>query len=194
VGEASPYYLSHPWAAARAAALLPEARIVVLLRDPVARAYSHYQERVKQGIETSPTFEAALEAEPHRLAGEVDRMLDDPAYVSWAHLNFGYRSQSDYLPSLRRWWDHFPREQVLVLRSEDFYADEAGALDQVRRFLGLEPVPPSPTRHYNRSAGPELDPSLERALWAELGPGVEELEAALGRQLGWAPIGALASR
>ena len=114
-GEASPYYLSHPWAAERAAALVPDARIVALLRDPVARAHSHYKERVKQGIEDLPSFAAAIAAEDDRLAGEVEHMLDDPTYVSWNHLNFGYLAQSDYATGLARWLDHYPADQVLVL-------------------------------------------------------------------------------
>ena len=85
-----------PMRPARAAALVPDARIIVALRDPVRRAHSHYQERVRQGIETLPTFAAAIAAEPDRLAGEWERMLDEPDYVSAAHLNFGYVAQSEY--------------------------------------------------------------------------------------------------
>ena len=159
VGEASPYYLSHPRAAASGRPRsVPEARIVAVLREPVARAHSHYQERVRQGIETLPTFAAAVEAEAGRLAGEVERMLEEPGYVSWNHLNFGYLAQSDYAAGLGRWLAAYPAEQVLVLRSEDFYADDAGVLAQVRGFLGLEATPPAETRQWNRTGTSDLDP------------------------------------
>lgn len=180
VGEASPYYLSHPHAAARAAALVPAARIVALLREPVARAHSHYQERVRQGIETLPTFAAAVEAEEQRLAGEVEHMLDDSAYVSWNHLNFGYLAQSDYATGLRRWLVAFPAEQVLVLRSEEFYADDAGVLARVRDFLGLGAEPPAATRQWNRTGSSALDPGLARELEERLAPSVAELASLLG--------------
>ena len=137
VGEASPYYISHPHAAERARQLVPDAKIICVLRHPVERAFSHYRERVKQGVETLDTFEAALDAEPDRIAGEVDRMERDPSYVSWNHLNFAYTDQSLYAASLERWFEQWPREQMLVLRSEDLYADPAAVLDQTREFLGL---------------------------------------------------------
>ena len=181
VGEASPYYLSHPHAAARAARLVPEARIVAVLRDPVARAHSHYQERVRQGIETLPTFAAAVEAEDDRLAGEVEHMLEDPTYVSWNHLNFGYLAQSDYAAGLGRWLAVFPAEQVLVLRSEDLYADDAAVLAQVRGFLGLDAERPAETKQWNRTGSSDLDPGLARELADRLAPSV----AALTELLDW---------
>ncbi|HEV2894458.1 MAG TPA: sulfotransferase, partial [Actinomycetota bacterium] len=73
-GEASPYYLFHPHVPARVAEHLPQVRLIALLRDPVGRAYSHYQHEVARGFETL-SFEEAIEAEPARLAGETQRML-----------------------------------------------------------------------------------------------------------------------
>lgn len=74
-GESSPYYIFHPLSAERAARLVPGARLIVLLRNPVDRAYSHYQHGLRRGYETLPTFEQALEAEPGRLAGEREKIL-----------------------------------------------------------------------------------------------------------------------
>lgn len=184
-GEASPYYLSHPHAAGRAAALLPDARIIVALRDPVDRAYSHFRERTRQGLETVPTFAEALAAEPERLAGEWDRMLEDPAYVSAAHLNFGYQTQSEYDRGLERWLAAYPREQVLVLRSEDYYRDERRVLAEVREFLGLAPVALPEPRHYNDLGRDDLDAGLVDELRARLRPSVERAEALVGRSFGW---------
>ncbi len=182
-GEASPYYLAHPHAASRAAALVPGARIIAVLRDPVARAHSHYQERVRQGIEDLPTFAAAVDAEADRLEGEVERMLEEPGYVSWNHLNFGYLAQSDYAAGLARWRAAYPAEQVLVVRSEDLYADDAAVLAQVRGFLGLEAQRPVETRAWNRTGTHDLDPGLARELGVRLAPSVEALESLLG----WPP-------
>ena len=93
---------------------------------------------MKQGVETLDTFEAALDAEPDRIAGEVERMERDPSYVSWNHLNFAYTDQSLYAASLERWFEQWPREQMLVLRSEDLYADPAAVLERSRAALGLD--------------------------------------------------------
>ena len=77
-GEATTYYLLHPAVPARASAAIPDARLVVILRDPVDRAYSHYQLSVRRGREKL-SFEEALDAEPERLAGAEERLLADPA-------------------------------------------------------------------------------------------------------------------
>jgi Sulfotransferase domain len=69
-GEGSPYYLFHPHGPARAAAAVPDARLIVMLRDPVERAYSHYQQEYARGFEDAGSFEAALDLEPSRLEGE----------------------------------------------------------------------------------------------------------------------------
>ena len=119
--EASPYYLFHPHAPARARQVAPDALIVALLRDPVERAFSHYKERRNH---TEPlSFAEALAAEDERTGGEEERMLADPSVISGAHRHQTYVAQSRYAPMLERWFAAFPREQVLVTAAEDFYAD-----------------------------------------------------------------------
>src|SRR5262249_27856015 len=81
-GEASPYYLFHPLVPDRAHELLPDAKLVVMLRDPVERAFSHHGHEVELGYEQLG-FAEALDREPERLAGELERMRADPAYVSF---------------------------------------------------------------------------------------------------------------
>src|SRR4051794_1281037 len=120
-GEASPYYLFDPRVPGRVAAELPEVRVIVLLRDPVDRAYSHHRERLQEGVETLD-FREALSAEPFRLAGELERMSADPLYYSEPHDWFSYRSRGIYAPQLRRWQDVIAPDRLLVVRSEDLYA------------------------------------------------------------------------
>jgi len=189
VGDASPYYLSHPHTAQRARDLVPNARILCVLRDPVDRAFSHYRERVKQGVETLPTFEAALEAESERTKGELDRMIEDPSYVSWNHLNFAYLDQSRYGRSVERWLRHWPQEQLLVMRSEDLYADPAAALARARAFLGLAAAeaPTDTDLHQNRLPSADVAPETRRQLWNELTTDVERLAALLDEPTWWLP-------
>lgn len=187
VGDASPYYLSHPHAAERARALVPDARIVCVLRNPVDRAFSHYRERVKQGIETLPTFEAALEAEPERVDGEVERMSNDPNYVSWNHLNFAYRDQSRYGASLDRWFTHWPREQMLVIKSEEMYADPPSVLARTRDFLGLAHVERviADDPHQNRLPTAAVAPDTREQLENEFHDDVERLARLLATTPWW---------
>ena len=70
-GEASPYYLFHPHAPKRVAGLMPQMKLIVMLRNPVDRAYSHYHHEVAGGHEKLATFEEAIACEDERLAGEA---------------------------------------------------------------------------------------------------------------------------
>lgn len=184
LGEATPYYLHHPHAPARAAQLVPQAKVIALLRHPVDRAQGHWAERVRQGVETLG-FPEAVEAEPARLAGEEERMVADPRYVSFAHQHWSYVDQGRYARGLGRWFDAYPRHQVLVLRSEDLYADPAATYDQVLSFLGLSNHRPSSLKGHNRSANDEIEPGLRAHLQAVLAPDIEQTETLLGRDLGW---------
>jgi hypothetical protein len=138
-GEASPYYMFHPLAPARMAAALPEARVIVVLRDPVERAWSHYQNERRLGAEPL-SFEDAIAAEPERLAGEAERMLADPGYQSFAWRHHSYLARGRYGEQLERLYELFPPAQVLVLQSEALLADPNQALESLWRFLGLAPL------------------------------------------------------
>jgi Sulfotransferase domain len=183
-GDASPYYLFHPLAAERLARDFPDVKIIVFLRDPVERAYSHFKERTHHGGETL-SFEEALAAEPERLRGEAERIVAEPGYVSAEHENHSYLAQGRYLDMLPRWFGLFPREQFHIAASEDFYADPQRHVNDVWKFLGLAPGSlRSRVRHnYLPAAGirPETRQGLQEAL-AEHNRGLEEL---LGRRLPW---------
>lgn len=136
--DASPYYLAHPLVPERAARLLPDARIIVLLRNPVDRAFSHYQHEVRGGREPL-SFAEAVEQEPARLAGEEERLRADPAYYSYNHHRYSYLLRGRYIDQLRRWLEYFPRDRMLLLQSERLFQDPAGTTAAVHRFLGLAP-------------------------------------------------------
>jgi len=128
----------HPLAPERAARLLPEARLIAVLRNPVDRAFSHYQHEVRGGRETL-SFAEALEREPERTAGEEARLAVDPDYYSYAHHRCTYIARGIYLPQLQRWTRHFPRSQLLVVQSEGLFRDPVATTEAVHRFLGLRP-------------------------------------------------------
>ncbi|HTW19112.1 MAG TPA: sulfotransferase [Mycobacteriales bacterium] len=183
-GEASPYYLYSPYAAERARALLPQAKIIIMLRDPVARAYSHYWERVHEGVEPL-SFDAALAAEDDRLAGEADRMAADPLYYSRPHDFYTYRDRGVYLPQLERWLGQYPSEQVLIVQSEAFYADKQAIFDQVTDFLGLPGHQLGEVKRFNyRPAEPMSEPSRE-FLTDFFVPHNRALYDYLGRDFAW---------
>ncbi|BCS33190.1 deacetylase sulfotransferase [Luteitalea sp. TBR-22] len=188
-GEATPYYLFHPHVPGRMHALVPEARVLVLLRDPVSRALSSYRHQVRQGRETRPLLQAMTE-EHATLAGEVARLEADPLYKGEAHRHFSYVSRGFYADQLERWFAVYPREQILVLRSEDFFRETASVYARVVEFLGLRPWAPSAFTPYNvaRSQALRVEPdeAATRAwLAATYAPHNVRLESMLERNLGW---------
>ena len=137
VGEASPSYLFHPLAAERVAAVIPGARLIALLRNPVDRAFSHYQHEVALGREPL-SFEDAIDQEDERMRGEVERMLHEPAYFSYAWWNYTYLARGRYAEQLERWLAAFPRDQLLILFTEELSRDPAATYGRVLAFLGAE--------------------------------------------------------
>lgn len=136
-GESSPFYLPHPRAAERICKMLPDVKLIVLLREPVARAYSHYIHEKNNGHE-SLTFETALAAEDKRISGEMERMREDPAYQSIPYCRHAYVHLGEYSAQLEPYLRHFSRDRMLVIRSEDMFADPQTTFNHITRFLGLE--------------------------------------------------------
>ncbi len=183
-GEASPYYLWHPLAPARAAAAIPAARLIVLLRDPVDRTWSHFREQRRNGVEEL-TFEEAIDAEAARTANEEERLTRDPRYVSFPHEHQSYVAQSEYERGLRRWFDRYAARQLLVLRSEDLYLDPQGVYDRVVEFLDIAPFTlPRPTA-WNAAPKHAMSSETRARLLAHFRPHNAELAALLGYDLGW---------
>ena len=166
-GEASPYYLFHPHVPGRVAEHLPQVKLIALLRDPVGRAYSHYQHEVARGFETL-SFEEAIEAEPARLAGETERMLAEPLYNSFAHQHHSYLARGRYHEQLERWRARFDDRQLLVLSSERFFADPGRCFEQVLDFLELPAFTPDGYEKHNahdyRKMGDQVARAPGRAL------------------------------
>ena len=135
-GEASPYYLYHPLAPSRVAGTYPDMKLIVLLRNPVDRAWSHYHHNRRRGRE-SRSFEDALAMEASQLKGEEERMVFEPGYKSEIHRHFSYTARGIYAPQIRRWLDCFRRNRFLFIRSEDYFKCPQKILESVFDFLGV---------------------------------------------------------
>jgi hypothetical protein len=183
--EGTPYYLFHPAVPERVAATLPRSRLLVLLRDPVDRAYSHYQLMRRMGREQLP-FADAIAAEEERLAGERERLLTDPGFRARHHRDHSYVARGLYAEQLERWFDHFPREQLLVLRAEDFRARPADVYTQVLEFVGVRPWDPGEFALHNVGSYAPLDPELRARLDARFAEPNARLTRLLGMTFDWA--------
>lgn len=132
-GEASTAYLTCPASAGLIAEANPEARIIMLLRNPAERAYSLYTYMVANGFEPLAPFERALAAEPARAARDPYRE-PIPGY----HYNYLYFESGLYGAQVQRYLERFPADRVLILLFEDLERDPRGTTARVFRFLGVD--------------------------------------------------------
>jgi len=181
-GEATPYALFHPLAPQRLQETAPAAKSIVLLRNPVDRAYSHFLLERSRG-EEKLDFAAALDAEQERLDGEEARLSQDPAYASDPHKHASYMARGEYAGQLERWFGVFPKKQILIIRSEDLYERTAEAFSRVADFLEINPDVKIPFATHNQSSGSPLDPAIRRRLSEHFAP----FNARLADLLGWDP-------
>lgn len=171
-GESSPTYLMEPGVPERVAAVLPDVRLIILLREPVERAASHFSLRRGKGSEPESTLAAALEDEGRRLQGNSH------------HDGFGgaidcYFEQGSYVKGLRKWSEHFDRKQMLVVDSAELFSDPATVYDRTLRFLGLSPHQPDFVVH-NATARVKVEDETLAGLRERYRPLNADLEAEFG--------------
>ena len=184
-GESSPYYLFHPAAAGRIKETVPDVKLVAVLREPVSRAYSNYWDRRATGHEDLPTFEAAIAAEPERLADATDDALRAPDAYSYDHDNHSYVARGHYAEQLRRYFDHFERGQLLVLSADVVRREPVASFKRLEAFLGLRPVEIDLTSYNVRSGYPPLAAATRDELHEHYRPHNQELYELLGEDFGW---------
>lgn len=124
IGEATPYYLTHPAAPTKIAGRLGSPKIIAILRDPIGRGYSHYTYNRMRKVEKAGSFAEAVEAE---------MALENPFYA------IKYLGSGLYSGMIERYFEQFGRENVLVLRFEDLVRDHSAVLAKVYAHLGIDP-------------------------------------------------------
>jgi len=182
--DSSPYYLFHPLVPQRAHALVPNAKLIVLLRDPVRRAYSHYWHERDKGRE-SLAFEDAIAAEPDRIDRDHERLARGEIERSAAHQYFSYLARSRYAEQLERWLQFYPREQLLILRFEDLARDPLPLTNESLAHIGLPPLGSAKLEPRNTRKYPPIDPATAERLRDYFVPHDAALAQVLGRPVGW---------
>jgi hypothetical protein len=183
-GEATPYYLFHPHVPRRIKGLVPRVKLIALLRDPVERALSAYEHQVRAGTESLPFLEA-IDREGERLAKDTERLTGDDTYNSRTHRRFSYLARGVYADQLESWFEIFPREQLLVIRSEDLFEESAAVFAQVLDFLGLPRWQPRDFPRFNSAEYGVMDANVRRRLTDYFAPHNQRLYALLGRDFRW---------
>lgn len=183
-GESSPYYLFHPHAPRRILEIIPRVKMIAILRNPIVRSYSHYQHEVRKGFETL-SFKEAIEKEHERLAGEEEKMLANEHYDSFNHRHYSYLSRGIYVDQLMSWTKWLPRDQLLIVKSEDFYQDTKSAIRRIATFLELPSLESVEYRKFNSFKYPPMDTAMQIYLRDFFKPHNQRLYDFLGADMDW---------
>jgi Sulfotransferase domain len=184
-GEASPYYIFHPQVPQRVYQHFPQIKLIVLLRNPVDRAISHYYHEVNRLKTETFSLEDAIAREPERLQGELEKLETDPNYYSYNHQHYTYLSRGLYLEQLQRWMTFFPKDRFLILRSEDFWEKPDRTLAEVLEFLQLPPLQLETYPSYNAGNYIQVNSSVLQKLSRYFQPPNQQLSAFLQRDFKW---------
>ena len=133
-----------PAAAKMMSAVLPDVKLIILLRNPVDRAISHYYHEVKNGKETLP-LQQALASEETRLSAELLQIGEGEQIRNYAHQRFSYKSRGVYVNQVRAYLNYFRPEQFHIICSERFFEQTEEVYREVLHFLECDSgfVPPS---------------------------------------------------
>jgi hypothetical protein len=184
-GEGSPTYMADPWAAGRVRKMLPDVKLIAVLRNPVDRAYSQFRDCREWGHEECESFAEAVAREEERLRPLRARIDRDPMYRSWNFAKWSYLYRSRYAEQLEPWLALFPREQFLFLKAEDMFTDPQGALDATHEFLGLPPHQPEHRRLNVTKERSTLPDDVRESLVEYFRPHNERLYELIGVDFGW---------
>ena len=168
VGEATPNYSKYPAVPRvpeRIAKLIPDVRLIYLIRHPIERYRSGYLDEIRRGRQRGPIEET---------------LITNPDYLD----------ATRYAMQMERYLEHFPREQLLVITSEDLKHDRAATMRVLHRFLGVEDVTPAAlTDEFNRSEGQRVLRPLARKVKRLPGArAVGRLAPGASRRIGTRPL------
>lgn len=184
-GEATPFYLFHPLVPERVFNHYPDIRLIVLLRNPVDRAYSHFHMERNRNNEPEDSFMCAVELEFDRIAFEKQQITDGLINSGNKFRNWSYISRGLYGQQIARWLQYFPAEQFLFIKSEDFYTDTIHQLERVHDFLHIPHIPPTDISPVNTNQYPDLSSSDRKKLEEHFREDGQLLRKLIGNHFSW---------
>lgn len=184
-GESTPYYLYHPYVAERVAHHCPKVKIIVLLRNPIDRAYAHFFMEKQRKREPLPTFEDAIKAEPERLENEKKKLIKNPFFNSAIHQTHSYLDRGKYYSQVKRWFNHFPKEHFLIIKSEIFFQHTEKVLESVFKFLGLSHQEINNLKPWRQNHYPTMKPKTRAYLSEYYAEENHKLTDLIGEQFNW---------
>jgi hypothetical protein len=185
-GEATPGYLFNPYAPRRIFQLLPNVKLIVVLRDPVDRAISHYFHSIREHGAFLP-IEEALKIEEEILAPELIKMQEDELYDSEIYRLRSYKRRGIYIDQLSNYLNYFSMDQILILKSEDLFSDPLKFLSEIFGFLNVDSgsLPNDLTPKNVGNSSTKVSPLVYEELANYFAPHNERLYQFLGHDFGW---------
>jgi hypothetical protein len=183
-GEASTGYILNPHALRRISSLLPHAKLILLLRNPVDRAYSHYQQTLKAGREIC-SFEEAIKREDERIGTAWQLLLADETYYNLDIAWYAYLRTGIYIDQVKVLRSLFRQQQVLIIKSEEFYTDPPSTVKLICEFLGVPSWELKDLRIYNDHSYAPMAPAMRQSLVEYFKPYNHQLSEYLGVHFDW---------
>ena len=186
-GEATPTYLYSRNAALRIKEFNENAKIIMILRDPVSRAYSDFNYGVKLMYQnqTPPSLTARMEKELTWLEQHVDELEGPDDYAVRIRKHCAYVGPGLYAYFMGYWWDTFGKDNVLVLSSEYFFQNTKEAYDKVLNFLDLDKSYDLNFKVHNKNHYQNIDHEMKERLQRFYAPHNERLFELLGEKFDW---------
>ena len=167
-GEATPSYLSKMYVAEKIQKLIPKCKIIIILRNPIERSFSHYMMRKRLGREKR-SFE-------HAIKSEIDGTTKTPKLY--------YLQRSIYFPQIKRYYDIFNQNQILILNFNELKHNPQNFIKKCYQFLELEEYEPNITKD-KKKYYEILTPEMKLYLQDYFKPYNKQLYNLLGRNFGW---------
>ena len=184
--DATPRYLDHPHTPNRIKETISSPKFIVLLRNPIDRAYSHWNMRSGKKKE-SLSFDESIKTETQRIGNEFEKMDNDDNYYSSDYFHHAYLERGIYVDKLKHWMNIFPREKFLIIQSEKLFENPQQEYDKVLSFLGLpqwtlKDTRPKGSRKYEK---PKMTLETRKQLSEFFKPHNERLFEFLGTEFDW---------
>lgn len=186
--ESTVSYIYHPHAPRRISQTLPRVKLILMLRNPVDRAYSSYWYRRAEWNDFEfQTFEDAIKFEIENNIAEQERkkILDDERYPYHRYYRYSYLARGMYTEQLENLFSYFRRDRVFIIKSEDYFKDPAKVYTEVLRFLGLKESLPDRFPVKKKGYHPEMSHSTRKKLQEYFEPHNERLYQILGVKFDW---------
>lgn len=180
--EASPLYIFNPLTPRRIFDLIPEVKLIAVLRNPTERAISHYFKENRKSHE-SLSIKDALQEEEKRL----ESVIENKDYKNDIFIHHSYKSRGLYKKQIERFLNYFPWQQILVLSSEEFFSEPDDTLRRVFDFVGVDTgfkVKDLKPRNVAKNKS-EVDPDVYEYLNNYFLPHNQALYELVGKSYGW---------